>query len=48
MWDERSTQHCAVQGFEGLEERMMHRVCVEGDAPFGPATMQRERQAEMA
>lgn len=37
IWDERSTQRYAVQGFEDLEERIMHRVCVEGDEPFGPA-----------
>ncbi len=37
IWDERSTQHYAVQGFEGLEERIMHRICVVGDEPFGPA-----------
>jgi taurine dioxygenase len=35
FWDERATQHYAVQGFEGAEERYLERVTIVGDAPFG-------------
>ena len=37
FWDERSTQHYAVQGFEGAEERYLERVTIAGDVPFGVA-----------
>jgi alpha-ketoglutarate-dependent taurine dioxygenase len=34
MWDNRSTQHCAISDYEG--RRVMNRCMMRGDAPFGP------------
>jgi len=35
LWDERATQHYAVSGFEGIEERTLERVTVCGERPYG-------------
>ena len=35
MWDERSTQHCAVSDYN--ERRIVQRCMIAGDRPFGPA-----------
>ena len=41
FWDERATQHYAVQGFEGIDERLVERITTKGDVPFGPAAARR-------
>lgn len=34
MWDNRSVNHCAQGGYEG-HERLLHRITLSGDRPFG-------------
>jgi taurine dioxygenase len=34
MWDNRSTQHCAIADY-GSHQRLMHRITVLGDIPVG-------------
>lgn len=36
IWDERATQHYAVEGFEGADERHLERIAITGEQPFGP------------
>ncbi|MCA9541274.1 MAG: taurine dioxygenase [Myxococcales bacterium] len=35
FWDNRGTQHKPVND-HGLQHRLMHRVTIDGDVPFGP------------
>jgi alpha-ketoglutarate-dependent taurine dioxygenase len=39
FWDERSTQHYAAQGFEGVDERHMERVTIIGQRPIGASEL---------
>ena len=34
MWDNRATSHYAAADYDGT--RLMHRITVAGDRPFGP------------
>jgi alpha-ketoglutarate-dependent taurine dioxygenase len=36
MWDNRATMHFGIYDYEG-DERVMHRVTLQGDRPAGPA-----------
>ena len=36
MWDNRATSHYAAADYDGT--RLMHRITVAGDRPFGPPT----------
>ena len=35
MWDNRSTAHYANRDY-GTAHRVMHRITLRGDRPFGP------------
>ena len=37
FWDNRSAQHCAIPDY--VERRVMQRVMVAGDAPYGPSDL---------
>ena len=48
VWDNRCLQHYAVNDYDGIYTRCMHRTSVQGDVPVGPGEMSRASQAVAA